>query len=268
MAQHEMSLSNKLRGLREVWAFDNRLWLAVTKTFFRQESLHIYRYKGAEILIDHAGGDANGAREILLSQMYRRFLPKMTFDGPANVLDLGANNGGFPLLFATSGIKLNRVVSVEFNPQTFVRLHFNLTRNLDCEVVPVNAALCGSARSVEVTLGRGSVSDSIYAGTSNEEGERYTIQGLTLDHFCAEYFSGQVIDVCKIDVEGAEFEVFLEPNHNLISTCRYLIMEIHEHNGRAKEQIIPALEAKGLLLQKPEAGADPSVHFFKNSQFA
>ena len=52
----------------------------------------------------------------------------MTLDAPANVLDLGANNGGFPLLLHTSGIELKKVVSVEFNPRTFARLNFNLTR--------------------------------------------------------------------------------------------------------------------------------------------
>src|SRR4051812_3008314 len=107
-----MSLANKIRGLKEVWAFDNRLWLIITKIFFRRENLQIYRYNGVEILVDHAGGDNNGAREVLTSPMYRRFLPQMKLDSPANVLDLGANNGGFPLLLHTSGIKLKKVVSV------------------------------------------------------------------------------------------------------------------------------------------------------------
>lgn len=32
----------------------------LTKTFFQSEQLHIYRYKGLEILIDHAASDVNG----------------------------------------------------------------------------------------------------------------------------------------------------------------------------------------------------------------
>jgi FkbM family methyltransferase len=259
-----MILGNKIRGLKEVWAFDNRLWLAFTKLFFPKENLQVYRYDGIEILTDRDGGDANGAREILTSPMYRRFLPCLKLGGPANVLDLGANNGGFPLLLLASGIELKKVVSVEFNPQTFVRLHFNLTRNLACEVEPVNAALCGHERTINVSLGKGSVSDSIYRENRDSEGRSYAISGRTLDDFCETYFPKDTVDICKIDVEGAEFEVFLGPHHASISRCRYVIMEIHEEVDRRAEDIIAVLEKLGLERQPTEPTADQSVHFFVN----
>lgn len=264
-----MSLQNKVRGLKEVWQFDNRLWLTVTKAFFPHERLHIYRYKGLEILSDHAAGDENGAREVLTSPMYRRFFPEMKFGGAAiNVLDLGANNGGFPLLLQTVGIRLKKVVSVELNPKTFVRLRFNLERNLPCEVIALNAALCGENGLLEVALGEGGVSDSIYDNDAGKNGTQvYKIQGLTFDQFCETYFAEEVIDICKIDVEGAEFDVFLQPSHLMLRQCRYLIMEIHERGGRRADEILPAVERLGLVHQPTPADADQSVHFFVNSQF-
>ena len=262
-----MSVRNKIRGLREVWEFDNRVWLTFTKTLFPKENLHIYRYKGLDILVDHAAGDANGARDVLTSLMYRRFFPKMKFDGPINVLDLGANNGGFPLLVAASGIKLKKVVSVELNPKTFLRLHFNLNRNLRCEVIALNAAVCGERKDLEVALGDGSVSDSIYNDNPDPGTETYRIQGLTFDEICDTYFDNEVIDICKIDVEGAEFEVFLQPSHQKLAQCRYFIMEIHERGDRRAEEILPAIERLGFLRQGLDANADPTVHFFVNSQF-
>ena len=69
-------------------------WLVFS---LERERLQIYKFNGLEILTDHDAGDTNGAREVLTSPMYRRFLPKMRFEAPANILDLGANNGGFPL---------------------------------------------------------------------------------------------------------------------------------------------------------------------------
>jgi tRNA1(Val) A37 N6-methylase TrmN6 len=54
--------------------------------------------------------------------MYREYLPFFTFSGPARVLDLGANGGGFPLMLRLAGIDLARVVSVEMDPMTFLRL--------------------------------------------------------------------------------------------------------------------------------------------------
>lgn len=259
-----MSLQNKIRGLREVWQFENRLWLAFTKIFFRRETLHIYRYRGLEILNDHAGGDANGARDILLSPMYKRFLPRMKIDAPANVLDLGANNGGFPLLLLNQGVPLKKVVSVEFNPNTFVRLHFNLTRNLPCEAVPVNAAVCGESRAMDVSLGSGSSGDSIYGHDPASDGRNFRIQGRTLNELCETYFGGDVIDICKMDVEGAEYEVFSCPGHTSIARCRYLIIEIHNVEGHRADEVVNVIESFGLDRQPTDPGTDPFVHFFVN----
>ena len=215
-----MSLKTKIDGLKEIWQFDNRWWLILTKIFFPSEKLHIYRYKSIEILNDHAAGDANGAREVLLSPMYRRFLPKMDLQGAINVLDLGGNNGGFSLLLKTEGLKLKKVVSVELNPKTYSRLRFNLERNLDCEIVTLNSALCGESHWLEVSLGAGSVADNIYEDIKNSEGKSYRIKGLTFDEIYTAHFAKETIDVCKIDVEGAEFEVLLSENHNEIINCR------------------------------------------------
>jgi FkbM family methyltransferase len=259
-----MSLKNKLRGLREIWQFDNRLPLLLTRALFPGEKLYVYRYKGFEVLTDLAGGDANGAREVLTSQMYRRFLPQMKLTGAANVLDIGANNGGFPLLLAASGIGLKKVVSVEMNPNTYLRLRFNLERNLKCEVAAVNAAVCGEPGKLNLSLGAGSSGDSIYNGDSVAGGEAFEIEGVTLDQLTERHFPGRTIDICKIDIEGAEFDVFAKPSHENLRRCRYLIIEIHEGEGRRTGEIVPAIERLGFKLRPQPADADAAVHFFVN----
>lgn len=248
-----------------MWAFDNRLWLFVTKTFFRGETLHVYRYKGLDVLIDHAGGDANAAREVLASPMYSRFFERMQLDGPLNVLDLGASNGGFSLLLSASGYKFSRLLSVELNPQTYTRLHFNLMRNLSGDIIPLNAAVCSESRKLIVTVGSGGVSDSIYEASEGTAIRQYEIDGFSFNDLFEEYFANEVIDICKIDVEGAEFEVFEGTAFDRLANCRYLIMEIHERNGRRAEEIIPAVEKLGFSRQPNDAGADQSVHFFVRS---
>ncbi|HEX6123866.1 MAG TPA: FkbM family methyltransferase [Pyrinomonadaceae bacterium] len=262
-----MSLKNKIRGLKEIWQFENRLPLILTRTLFPRERLYVYRYKGVEFLTDVAGGDANGARQVLTSPMYLRFLPQMTFDGPINVLDIGANNGGFPLLLAAHGVRIKKVVAVELNPNTFLRLRFNLERNLDCEVVTLNAAICGEARSLNVSLGEGSSGDSIYNGSSASGRKAFEIEGVTVDDVCDRHFERETIDICKIDIEGAEFEVFSHPLHECLRRCRYLIMEIHEGEGRSPDKILPALARIGFVPRLQPPDADPAVFFFANSNF-
>lgn len=261
----KMSLRNKVNGIKEVWQFENRWWLITTKILFPGERIHIYRYKGLDVLIDHAAGDANGAREILTSPMYRRFLPKMKLDRAINVLDLGANNGGFPLLLQTNGIPLKKVVSVELNPNTFVRLRFNLERNLPCQVIALNAALCGENGWLEISLGTGSVSDSIYEDNAADNAQVYKIEGITLDEIYTRYFMDEIVDICKIDVEGAEFDVFTQSSHTHLRRCRYLIMEIHERGGKQAAEILPIIERLGFVNQPLEPDADPTVYFFINS---
>lgn len=261
-----MSLATKLRGAKEVWQFDNRLWLLFTKTFFPREKLHIYRYKNLEVLTDHAAGDANGAREILTSPMYRRYLPQMKFDKPVNLLDLGANNGGFPLLLQTEGINLKKVVSVEFNPQTYSRLRFNLERNLDCQIAALNLAVCGESTTLEIKLGTGSVSNNIYEANVQGNSQTYQIKGETFDGICASHFSDEIIDLCKMDVEGAEFDVFRSSAHQNLTRCRYLIMEIHERPDRKADEILQILERLGFRLEN-QPGAD-QVYFFSNHLLA
>ena len=262
-----MSFQTKIRGIKEVWQFDNRVWLIFTKIFFPREKLHIYQYRGMDILIDHAAGDANGAREILTSPMYRRFLPLMKLTSEVKVLDLGANNGGFPLMLRAAGINLKKVVSLELNPKTFSRLRFNLERNLSCSVIPLNAALCGQAGMLTVALGEGSVDDSIYKTVSDDGSQVYKIKGLTLDDIWRENFADETVDLCKMDVEGAEFDVFLHPDHQSLRQCRYLIIEIHERDGRRAEEILPAIEKLGFIRQPHQPDADHAVHFFINSRF-
>lgn len=263
-----MSIQNKIEGFKEVWEFDNRLWLTLTKLLFPREQLHVYRYKGLDFLTDHARGDARGAREVLALPVYRRYFPMMKFDGPANVLDLGASNGGFPLLLASSGIPLKKVVSVEFNRNTFLRLQFNLERNLSCEVVPLNAALCGENKVLRVAPGEGSVSDSIFNHRGNPESEFYDIPGITLDKLYATYFNGETLDICKMDVETAEFDVMKHPSeYQMLRRCRYLIMEIHLGDGRQLNDILQPIEDLGFDRHEPGPGDDPYVYFFVNRAF-
>ena len=249
-----------------MWQFENRLPLILTRALFPAENLYVYRYRGVEMLTDLKGGDANGAREVLTSPMYRRFLPQMKLQGELNVFDIGANNGGFPLLLATNGLILKKVVSIELNPNTFLRLRFNLERNIGGEIVVLNQAICGESRLIEVSLGAGSVSDNIYNHATQDAGGNFAIQGRTFDEVFSEHFGDETVDVCKIDIEGAEFEVFATPSHQKLQQCRYLIMEIHD--DAKSGNLISTLDKLGLRHKAQPADADPAVYFFANDRYA
>jgi FkbM family methyltransferase len=194
--------------------------------------------------------------------MYREHLRRIDRHAPLTVLDIGANGGGFPLLMRLEGLPIAKVVGVELNPRTCDRLRFNLARNLDCEHRVINAALCGHARTLELQLGAGSVADSIYRPSHNAKGTAVRVSGMTLDEIYEASFAGEIVDICKMDVEEAEYEVFDCPEHDRIERCRYLIIEIHDRPGRRSDEVVQAIVKHGFVELPP--GSDPSVHSFAN----
>jgi len=127
-----MSLATKVAGLRAIFRFDNRWPLLFSRGLFG-ESLNVYRVQDVAFIEDHKLGDANGAREVLTSPMYARFVDELSSRFPRRrwrVADIGASNGGFPLLLHLKGFSLQRIVAVEMNPRICPRLRFNLEHNI------------------------------------------------------------------------------------------------------------------------------------------
>jgi FkbM family methyltransferase len=249
--------------------FDNRWQLLASRLFTPGRTSLLYKYHGLEFLTDHAAGDANGAREVLTSDMYRKYLPQMDLEGPLNVLDIGANNGGFPLLLAAEGYEIGRTVCVELNPKTFERLVFNLERNFGGRAEAINAAVCGEEREIEFTSGTGSTSDNIYGRNANSRHGAISVAGQTFDQTAEASFGSERIDICKMDVEGAEFEIFVSENFTRLTDCRYLLIEIHHSTATPRDTAINAITSAGFDEIDGEDKNDEMhyVHLFVNKRF-
>ncbi len=225
-----MSFATRFAGLRAILSFDNWPMLVLGRLFERKTGLVVYRKNGCEILIDHLGGDECGTRECITSGMYRRYLPLLKLAQPIWVLDLGANGGGFPLSLCIDGIKAARVVAVEMNPQTYARLRVNLSTNLPCTAIAINAAVCGLPPNTEIRLqaNRGGTSNSMYSGSTDPSMLQEVVPTTTLQALYDRYFEDRLIDICKIDIEGAEYELFESSSDDLLRKIRYLFIEFHD----------------------------------------
>lgn len=259
-----MSISNKLHGLKSLWKFDNRYQLLISRLLFRSNPLNIYRLNDMEILVDHSAGDESGTRLLLTSPMYQQFLPQLNFTKPINVLDIGGNGGGFGLMLTRNRVKIKKILAVEFNPNTCTRMRFNMERNLhDSEVIALNAAVCGEKKTLKLKIGKGGTSDSIYNPLHAADGKDVEIQGVTLDSLYDDYFKGEIIDLCKIDIEGAEHEIFAFPNHDALKHVRFLIMEIHGNDPEKNQKILDRLSALNFEQIKAKY-LEEGVYCFKN----
>ncbi len=257
-----MSLATRLRGVRQILAFDNRIHLLLQRLLFRGDTLAVYKTGGLEFVVDHAAGDPSGAPEVLTHPMYIDYLAHLTPPHPVTVLDIGANNGGFPLLLARHGVRVARLVAVELNPRTCTRLRFNLEHNLRGEIVVVNAGLCGKARTLDLRLGEGGVSDNLYAPSANATAALTSVPGLTFDQIVERTFGEAMVDICKIDVEHAEYEVFDNEGHQRLRRCRVVVMEIHDRPGRSHDEVVRAIVRLGFT-QVPQL-SDRRIYVFLN----
>ena len=115
---------------------------------------------------------------------------------------------------------------------------------------------------MEVALGRGSTGDSLL--TLGGIGVKIPL--LSFDDI-SNPISDTTIDLCKIDVEGAEYEVIMGENCNTISRLRYLIMEIHEVSGYTPESLIMRLNNLGFDDISPINRSERAVYLFRNSRF-
>lgn len=262
-----MSIGTKLAGFSAIMKFDNWMELVFTRTAFRRDQM-IYVFRGLSFIVDHAGGDANGVRACLASPMYRQFMSHIDFDGEVALLDIGANGGGFPLLLRSLGVSFSRFVSVEMNPNTWSRLVFNVANNFpNGEGIALNLAVAGQAGQQAIRFGRGSTGDSLLLDDCRpkSEGQRF-VQLETLDTIANTHFPAQMIDLCKMDIEGAEFDVLMSDACESLRRTKYLLIEIHPLRFGPKR--LPSLIERIASLGFGEISCsdedETSIHLYRN----
>lgn len=275
-----MKISQFLQDLKAIWYFDNRFSLLFEKTFFRNSegALHIYRKNGMEILMDKAAGDQSGARYAITSSMYKQYLPyimSVLSSKPLNILDLGANVGGFALLLTLENIAIQTLVAVELNPNTFLRLRLNLERNLTIDrknLHCINAGVCGEKRTLQITLGNGGMDDNIFDIHRSPivNAQQYSIIGITFDAIIEDYYKtpdnqDPVIDICKMDIEGAEYEAILGQHSTRLHRCKFLIIEIHPHQNHSMDKLITAITQRGFQEIRTGTNVTEDVFLFCNT---
>lgn len=146
---------------------------------------------------------------------------------PRVIVDAGANIGFASVYFANRYPKA-RIIAIEPEPQNY-RL---LTKNIKpySNIQSINAALWHENAAVEVIdpgLGNWGFR-TCSAGAELSGPQRVgTVSAITLDRIMAEFDLG-FIDLLKVDIEGAEKEIFKRSDGwmNRIGT---IAMEVHEH---------------------------------------
>jgi FkbM family methyltransferase len=146
---------------------------------------------------------------------------------PEVIIDAGANIGLASIYFANK-FPNSLILSIEPEESNFALLAKNVAKYEN--IIPIHAALWGNNSELDlVDCGLGkwgfmTQGDDIKEASLAKKCHR--VRGMTVDEIMASK-GIQAVDILKIDIEGAEREVFQDPSR-WIGKVDSLIVELHE----------------------------------------
>ncbi len=184
-----------------------------------------------QVSLREVGSDILTFNEVIKEQVYKNISTHLKHCD--KVIDLGANIGLASLYFANR-YPTCRLFAVEPHPDTYRMLVHNLRELVDsgrCRTL--RAAVWGSEKALVADLSHGSDHYSAFATQEGLGGENQeeTMTGLPILKIIAES-EFEKIDLLKIDIEGAEVELF-KGESNWLNEVRAIAIEFHGDSRKA-----------------------------------
>jgi FkbM family methyltransferase len=181
------------------------------------------------VSLREVGSDILTFNEVIKDEVYKSILQKLK--QCETIIDLGANIGLASLYFA-GHYPSCRLLAVEPNPPTYRVLTANLRNLIEsgrCRTL--QAAVWGSERKLVADPSQGKEHYSAFATreASGAEADDETMQGFPITSIIRD--SGfETVDLLKVDIEGAEVELF-KGDLEWLRRVRAIAIEFH-HGSR------------------------------------
>lgn len=158
-----------------------------------------------------------------------------------SAIDIGANVGLFTEWILDRFGSDTLVIAVEpnkFAAQAFRELHHNKSN-----VILKEAAVWKeSGQEIEMMVNPGNSLISSFEGTGNGYSQTQKVYTRTLNDIMDSH-SLDSVDLLKIDVEGAEYDIFESLSVDDLKRFKYMLIEFHNNNGRLQPIINKLLDA-------------------------
>lgn len=162
-----------------------------------------------------------------------------------NIIDAGSNIG-LTSLFFMDYVDNPNIICIEPEPENFRVLEFNLNSNRKSKTVKINGAVWSSNCKIKI------VSDfrdrSNWSFRVEETEDTNSISAYSINQLIADN-DFEILDILKIDIEGAEKQVFTSPTSNLdfLKITKCIAIEIHDEFD-CREAICKVLNEYGFVL--------------------
>ena len=198
-----------------------------------------------ELLLRTFSGDLFVLFEVLEGECY--YIPETVLPRKdvGVILDCGANIG-ITSLYLAARYPYAQIYSIEPDAPNFALLRAN-TR-AEPRITAIHAAVVGEpSQGVRITSSREAWGNHI-----SYDGEGIDVSAMTIKQIC-ELYKISNIDLLKMDIEGAEVDVFA--NGAFLDRVRFLIAELHGEYGHSNFEA--DMEKHGLVAAR--AGELPGV---------
>jgi FkbM family methyltransferase len=186
-------------------------------------------------------------KETLIDDCYERY--GYTIQPDWTVIDVGAGIGDFTVLAATKAQR-GTVHAFEPYPESFALLKDNLSLNRVPMAMPHQLAVTGQPGHLQLdtTAGEPLMIQSV-AAEDQPEAAPETIASITLEEI-AQSYSLLVIDLLKLDCEGAEYDILYHSPPSTLARVQRIVMEYHEQSPpKTHQDLVPFLEAAGFMVE-------------------
>lgn len=132
------------------------------------------------------------------------------------------------------------------NPHTALRLEYNLRTNLGAATAIdiLNVGMDGREGFFQGEFSSGSSSDSLVNLPRLSEGPVQKISIRTLGATFQSEFGKETVDLCKMDIEGAEYSMF-ENDAESLRRVRFFVIEAHRVPSKELSTIVNAVLGLG-----------------------
>jgi FkbM family methyltransferase len=141
---------------------------------------------------------------------------------PLNIIDAGSNVG-YSCLYFASIFPDATIIGIEPETRNFKQLKFNTAnyKNIKC----IQAGIWH--QDAFISIKDENESSASFEVQENNNDQKSGLRGITIDSIATEN-NFDSIDILKIDIEGAEFNLFSSNPHTWLDKTRCVIIELHD----------------------------------------